>query len=164
MGCPQRAHTSRFALRYEISFRFHSPTSVSVQPVDRARGLLADETLLDVTLGERTVAARRRAVAAAAGHTDLHLVAHSERNAGELRRRDRPELFDEGSPVLVPGSADPEPADGADAAAQHAPGLRLHPVEKRAHRHLGDGDGEDALAAETAAELPRPARIGYERV
>src|SRR5262249_61351329 len=128
MGCPQRALTSRFALRYEISFRFPSPTSVSVQPVDRARGLLADETLLDVTLDERTVAARRRAVAAAAGHTDLHLVAHSERNAGELRRRDRPELFDEGSPVLVSRSADPQPPDGAHAPAQHAPRLPLPPL------------------------------------
>src|SRR5262249_60449880 len=126
MGCPQRALTSRFALRYEISFRFPSPTSVSVQPVDRARGLLADETLLDVTLDERTVAARRRAVAAAAGHADLHLVAHSERHAGELRRRDRPELFDEGSPVVVSVSADPAPAPRPRPPPPHAPTPRPH--------------------------------------
>src|SRR5207244_9963453 len=108
---------SRFAFRYEISLRFHSPMSVSVQPVDRTRRLFADEALLDVTPHAPTIALQRRAVAAAARHEDLHLVAGAEGDTGELRRRDRPELLHERPPFLVAGPAAPDPADPADAAA-----------------------------------------------
>src|SRR4051795_11656964 len=118
MGCPQSAHESRFAFRYEISLRSHSPISGLLEPVDGPGGLGADEALLDVTADERPVALLGGPVAAASRHQDLHLVAVAERHAGELRRRHRPEALDERPPLRLAGALDPEAAHGADAPSE----------------------------------------------
>src|SRR5262245_26115847 len=126
MGWPHRAQASRLALRYEISAWRHSPTS-ALQTVCLARSSLADEALLDVAPHPVAVSRERVAVAAAARHQDLHLVAAPQRHAGELRRRHRPELLDKRAP-LAAAAAHPQAADRTLAAAEHAPRLGLHAV------------------------------------
>ena len=162
IGCPQSVAGG--AVRLEVADLGALPLAHRAPPRPRARrrSRAASALTKPSSTSRRTrsrVALRRVAVAAAARHEDLHLVAVAQGHAGELRRRHRPELLDERPPLVLPGAAHPEPADRALAAAEHAPRLGLHPVQQRAHGHLGHGHGEDPLAAEAAAELARAAGV-----
>lgn len=61
-------------------------------------------------------------------------------------------------PGIATGALDPDASACAAATAEHSPGVRLHPIQERAHRYLRK-HGQQALTAQSTAKLTRTPRV-----